>query len=40
MGIFKREGWIPWAPYPLSRWTKGRPLPLFMGGFRQWWKKR
>jgi L-lactate dehydrogenase complex protein LldF len=40
MSIFNRDGWIPWAPYPLSRWTKGRPLPAFTAGFRSWWKKR
>jgi L-lactate dehydrogenase complex protein LldF len=39
MGIFKKEDWIEEAPYPLSRWTKERPLPAFKGGFRQWWKK-
>ncbi len=38
MFIFKRDGWIAWAPYPLSRWTKGRPLPAFTAGFRSWWK--
>jgi L-lactate dehydrogenase complex protein LldF len=37
MTIFKRGNWIPWAPYPLSRWTKGRPLPPFTAGFRKWW---
>lgn len=40
MSIFKRDGWLPWAPYPLSRWTQGRPLPPFTAGFRQWWKAR
>jgi L-lactate dehydrogenase complex protein LldF len=40
MSIFKRSGWIPWAPYPLSRWTKGRPLPMFTAGFRKWWKRK
>jgi L-lactate dehydrogenase complex protein LldF len=34
------EGWITNAPYPLSRWTKGRPLPAAGGDFRQWWKTR
>jgi L-lactate dehydrogenase complex protein LldF len=38
MSIFKRGGWIPWAPYPISRWTKVRPLPPFTAGFRGWWK--
>ena len=40
MSIFKHDGWIPWAPYPLSRWTKARPLPPFTAGFRGWWKSR
>jgi L-lactate dehydrogenase complex protein LldF len=40
MGIFKRGEWIPAAPYPLSRWTKVRPLPAFSAGFRSWWQKR
>jgi L-lactate dehydrogenase complex protein LldF len=40
MRIFKRDGWIPSAPYPLSRWTKARPLPPFTASFRQWWKVR
>ncbi|HSL46987.1 MAG TPA: LutB/LldF family L-lactate oxidation iron-sulfur protein [Anaerolineales bacterium] len=38
MSIFERGGWIPSAPYPLSRWTRARPLPLFTAGFRSWWK--
>jgi hypothetical protein len=40
MSIFKRDGWIPNAPYPLSRWTKARPLPPFTASFRQWWNVR
>jgi L-lactate dehydrogenase complex protein LldF len=40
MSIFKRDGWIAWAPYPLNRWTKGRPLPAFTANFRSWWNKR
>lgn len=40
MSLFRRGDWIPSAPYPLSRWTKARPLPLFTAGFRQWWRKR
>jgi len=40
MRIFKRDGWIPSAPYPLSRWTKARPLPPFTASFRQWWNVR
>jgi L-lactate dehydrogenase complex protein LldF len=39
MSIFKRGDWIPNAPYPLSRWTKARPLPPFSAKFRSWWKK-
>lgn len=38
MSIFKRNDWIPSAPYPLSRWTKSRPLPPFTSHFRRWWK--
>lgn len=41
MSFFKRaDGWILSAPYPLSRWTKGRPLPPFTARFRQWWNER
>jgi L-lactate dehydrogenase complex protein LldF len=40
MSIFKRGSWIPSAPYPLSRWTRVRPLPPFNAHFRQWWKQR
>ena len=41
MSIFKRaDGWIPAAPYPLSRWTKARPLPPFTAHFRKWWTVR
>ena len=40
MSIFKRGNWIPHAPYPLSRWTKARPLPPFTASFRKWWRKR
>src|SRR5687767_3994847 len=36
MSIFKRGNWIPYAPYPLSRWTSARPLPPFTAGFRSW----
>lgn len=39
MAVFQRKNWISWAPYPLSRWTKGRPLPAFTAGFRHWWNK-
>ena len=39
MAVFKRDNWIPYAPYPLSRWTKARPLPPFNAGFRGWWRK-
>lgn len=40
MSIFQRDSWIPNAPYPLSRWTKARPLPSFTASFRNWWKKK
>jgi L-lactate dehydrogenase complex protein LldF len=40
MGMFKRDNWIPWAPYPLSRWTKVRPLLPFTASFRKWWNVR
>jgi len=40
MSVFKRGSWIPAAPYPLSRWTRARPLPPFNAHFRQWWKTR
>ncbi len=40
MSVFRRNGWITSAPYPLSRWTRGRPLPAFTANFRQWWKTR
>lgn len=38
MSIFRRGDWISAAPYPLSRWTKARPLPAFTAGFRNWWR--
>ncbi len=38
MSVFRRDGWIARAPYPLSRWTAGRPLPAFTASFRHWWK--
>lgn len=34
MSVFKRGGWVAWAPYPLSRWTKVRPLPPLYGWFQ------
>jgi L-lactate dehydrogenase complex protein LldF len=40
MSVFKRGDWVPRAPYPLSRWTKARPLPPFTAGFRSWWTNR
>ncbi|HEX9373124.1 MAG TPA: LutB/LldF family L-lactate oxidation iron-sulfur protein [Roseiflexaceae bacterium] len=36
----RRDGWLPWLPAPLSRWTSVRPLPAFQGGFRAWWRAR
>jgi L-lactate dehydrogenase complex protein LldF len=38
--FFRRNGWLSNLPYPLSRWTKVRPLPAFTSHFRQWWKSR
>jgi L-lactate dehydrogenase complex protein LldF len=38
MSIFQRGDWISSAPYPLSRWTRARPLPAFTAGFRNWWR--
>jgi L-lactate dehydrogenase complex protein LldF len=40
MSIFERGDWIQYAPYPLNRWTKVRPMPAFTASFRSWWKKR
>ena len=36
--FFRRNNWLSGMPYPLSRWTKVRPLPLFGAQFRTWWK--
>ena len=36
--FFRRNNWLSGMPYPLSRWTKVRPLPLFGARFRSWWK--
>ena len=38
--LFRRDGWLSGMPYPLSRWTKIRPLPAFGAHFRQWWNTR
>lgn len=38
--FFRRDGWLSNMPYPLSRWTKVRPLPTFGSRFRQWWNVR
>jgi L-lactate dehydrogenase complex protein LldF len=38
--FFRHDNWLSGIPYPLSRWTKVRPLPLFTGRFRQWWNVR
>ncbi|MBN2369309.1 MAG: iron-sulfur cluster-binding protein, partial [Vicinamibacteria bacterium] len=35
-----RDGWIRALPPPLDRWTRVRPFPAFLGGFRQWWASR
>jgi L-lactate dehydrogenase complex protein LldF len=36
----RQDGWLPKLPAPVNRWTKVRPFPAFVGGFRQWWAKR
>jgi L-lactate dehydrogenase complex protein LldF len=38
--FFRKNNWLSGMPYPLSRWTKVRPLPVFGAGFRRWWKVR
>jgi L-lactate dehydrogenase complex protein LldF len=38
--FFHRDGWLSNMPYPLNRWTKVRPLPVFSAHFRQWWNVR
>jgi L-lactate dehydrogenase complex protein LldF len=38
--FFRRNGWLSGMPYPLSRWTRVRPLPPFTAGFRRWWNVR
>jgi L-lactate dehydrogenase complex protein LldF len=38
--FFRHDGWLSNMPYPLSRWTKVRPLPAFSAHFRQWWNVR
>lgn len=40
MSIFRRGNWISKAAYPLSRWTRARPLPPFTARFRSWWKHK
>jgi len=37
---FTQRGWIERLPAPFNRWTKVRPLPAFIGGFRGWWRQR
>lgn len=37
--FFRKDNWLSGMPYPLNRWTKVRPLPMFGAGFRSWWKK-
>jgi len=36
--LFRKQNWLSNMPYPISRWTKVRPLPQFSAGFRTWWK--
>lgn len=38
--FFRKNNWLSGMPYPLSRWTKVRPLPPFGAGFRRWWNAR
>lgn len=38
--LFRKNNWLSGMPYPLSRWTKVRPLPPFGAGFRRWWNVR
>ena len=38
--VLSRGAWLWTAPYPLSRWTKVRPLPSFDSRFRHWWRMR
>jgi len=36
--FFRKDNWLANMPYPINRWTKVRPLPLFSANFRSWWK--
>jgi L-lactate dehydrogenase complex protein LldF len=38
--FFRKNSWLSGMPYPLSLWTKVRPLPQFSGRFRRWWNVR
>jgi len=38
--FFRKNNWLSNMPYPLSRWTKVRPLPPFGAKFRKWWNMR
>ena len=38
--FFRHDDWLSDLPYPLSRWTKVRPLPAFSAHFRHWWNVR
>jgi len=39
--VFRRRGTIPRAPWPLSRWTRGRDLPpIATRTFHERWKER
>jgi len=38
--FFRKNNWLSNMPYPLSRWTKVRPLPPFTAKFRDWWNVR
>jgi L-lactate dehydrogenase complex protein LldF len=36
--FFRKGNWLSNMPYPINRWTRIRPLPLFSANFRNWWK--
>ncbi len=38
--FFRKNNWLSNMPYPLNRWTKVRPLPVFGSRFRSWWNAR
>jgi L-lactate dehydrogenase complex protein LldF len=38
--FFRTDNWLSNMPYPISRWTKVRPLPPFGARFRKRWSVR